>query len=74
MTTFYLATDGHHEPTIFTDLPDAEATPVIRRVDLPDDVRHLWDELARLVTCCGHQHAGPELGGICIGCACGVTG
>jgi hypothetical protein len=22
---------------------------------------------------CGHQHAGPELGGICIGCACGVT-
>jgi hypothetical protein len=50
MTTFYLATDGHHEPTIFTDLPDAEATPVIRRVDLPDDVRHLWDELARRVT------------------------
>jgi hypothetical protein len=23
-------------------------------------------------TCCGHQHAGPELGGICVGCACGV--
>lgn len=23
--------------------------------------------------CCGHEHSGPELGGICIGCACEVT-
>jgi hypothetical protein len=50
MTTFYLAVDAHNEPTIFTDLPVADATPVIRRVDLPADVRHLWDEFARRVT------------------------
>lgn len=48
--------------------------------------RHVAKELGMLVaplehwltpdptTCCGHQHAGPELGGICVGCACGVTG
>lgn len=71
---FYLDTDGDDEPAIFADLADhPDAQPIIRRVDLAADVRHLWDELVRRVTCCGHQHTGPGLGGICVGCACGVT-